>query len=237
MSNYLKSLLVVLLMLIGSLLLFSCAKNTTGPSSSTLTEQFANCNWRVSCNVSSPTVSTWGVSYYATAPLNVIPTVSLGVNGSIYPLTFGYSTQYYDSYSYTYSATNLPNITAGNEYNLSLTVNGNTNSTTLTVPHSPTLVSSPSTFNKSRDNTFSWQISNNPRIYILGFYWSATNAPTVGQVTKYIDSNSNSYTVPANTVPSDWRVIQFSITPLNYSIVGSTSFQIQRAGVVKQYTP
>jgi len=225
MRRLVKHLAILLAIVIGIIFLFSCAKKTTGPKDpfGDIEDQLDNCEWHVALGCLSNDPSSGYVWYSSVTPLGENPSVSISINGNNCTLSYPYyggedGHYYYDSEFYC----PFP-LAHGQLYQVALTVNGSTTSTSLEMVHQVTLRAEPETFNHAQAMRFSWEISKNPDYYEREYDWYTQDWDDGGAYT-IISGSSRNFTLPANTVPANWRYFSFSLDPVNVKIVSNTAF-------------
>jgi len=217
MLRALKTRLLVLLIVAGAMLLFSCAKKTTGPGSSgNIWDQVRKCDWTVFFEGESNIVS---VAYDSNTPLNETPAVTLSIDGDICDLQTHYGSGNWFGFVFRY----LSPLTPGHSYEVILTVNGTASSTSFEIPCLLTITYAPEIFNHSQASSFAWSLQKNADYQFVEWYYSGEDGNDHGD-SKQTATSTREYVIPANRVPSNWGYFCFNPYVYNIKIIGKTAF-------------
>jgi len=215
MSRLFKTLLIGMLLVTGVVFSFSCAKKTSGPSSTDIFEQFSNCNWFVYLAENEPIE----VQYESSTPLTEIPALELTINGTICDFDpYNYGDDYWALFYFTYPNQIIP----GQTYQVALKVNGNTKTASVVMVYPVTITVAPETFDHAQAQTFGWELERDSNYQFVYLWWDTED--DYNEKNPQISSSARQYIVTVNTVPADWRYIDFQINQRNITITDKTAF-------------
>jgi len=224
MSGLLKTLLIGAIILLGGMLSLSCAKKTTGPSSSgDIENQLKNCDWRVSIDAESLDESVY-IEYQSRTPLNTIPTVNVSIDEINCILSYENDFMAEGWYIY-YAHLRYPSqFTPGQSYQITLTVNGISTSASLEMICPITITEAPETFDPTQANIIRWHQDKSGNLQTAYLYWHYGDDYNTGECDVIIPPSDRYYVVPANTVPVNWTYIEGQISSYNVKIAGKVAF-------------
>jgi len=238
MSKISKKLWGVCLLIIGAVLLFSCAKKTTGPSLpgsvDDLYASIGKCDWEVviwNGVFSQEYTSEIGVRYISTTTLNESPSIYISVNGVNCTLVEAYWDEMYFEF--------IDQFTPGQSYNIILTVNGISYSSSLEIPYPVTIVYAPESFDYAQAQLFRWEIYKNASYQML--YYDddddGTNNPfyfyDFGE--KLISSSVRDYWIPAYTSSDNY--FSFEVFAMNIKINDKILYYASGLGDWRSFHP
>jgi len=154
-------------------------------------------------------------------PFTSEPTVVVRVNNILCQLVETYfNTWGYDGF-FEYSTL----FSGGTTYDITLTVNGETTSGSVSMPFTPN-VTHPPTFIPTQDMTFNWTLSANSMLQMVDLvYWDSILQDELYQGGP-IDSSLRHYVVPANTVPSSWVNASFGLGEFNVAMASGVGVSV-----------
>jgi len=232
MGTYSKVRLFVLLLSIGVLLLFSCAKKTTEPGSQSsfadLHSILQNCELRVyvySDYNDYTETHRIAVTYRSRTPLDETPL--LRVNDVTCIVEFDYEESWGGLYSYFGDFGYPAQLTPGQSFHIEITVNGQYSHTYLEMPYPVIIQDAPDIYNIALPMFFSWSLYKNANYQIIycnpsieeelpfDFYDSGE---------KLISGSAREFIIPANTIQSDVEQFSICIMGMNLKIANKTVF-------------
>jgi len=136
---------------------------------------------------------------------------------------------YYGVFAYTPSL-----FIDGTAYSVAVTVDGVPFTGSVTMAHTP-VVTAPDTFVPTQPMTFNWTMGGTPMIQELYIEYYTMNGQWDYLTSGPINPSLTTFTIPADTVPSNWVFLDFHLDVLNVSISNMTVFVAAR-GNGKNYS-
>jgi len=244
MSKLYMNLLIGLLIVIGGMLSFSCAKKTTAPDSSgdnfdDFLAQLANCEWQIYIQPEEHPNDfldgeTWIVvdALPKTPYSGGLPTVIFKINDDVCEQDWWYD-EYDESGYYSWWFIYPTELIPGESYDLSLIIDGNSTRTSLEIPYIPTLTE-PEIFIHSQATLFKWTLSKSANIQSVFKGWQPSEEGENYQGELIVNS-VRQYIMPAGTVPSNWTRFGFGIINISYKIIEKVGFFSLKMGVRSYY--
>ena len=152
-----------------------------------------------------------------------VPSVTLSINNqNISWNDVDWDDYYGEGYYWAYGL-NHSFFKYGATLSMKLTVNGVSRTGNLKLTN-PVTITTKTKFNNTQNYKIDWTTSANPTVHVFAYDWWDKNENEGGWDNKYLQGSARSYTLPANTIPSNWYEAEFGIHAANYVASNDVTF-------------
>ena len=161
-----------------------------------------------------------------------VPSVTLSINNQ--NISWDDEDYYDDGYGYCEAwGLNHSFFKYGATLSMKLTVNGVSRTGNLKLTN-PVTITTKTKFNNTQNYKIDWTTSANPTVHVFAYDWWDKNENEGGWDNKYLQGSARSYTLPANTIPSNWYEGYFGIHAVNYVASNDVTFLSEMADWIDQ---